>query len=222
MQPAATSGHASLAPGELALIDALRRRDEQAFVKIVDLYHPSLLRLARFYLQNRTHAEEVVQETWLGVLQGIDRFEARSSLKTWIFHILMNRAKTRAVREGRWVTFSSLEVDADSAEPAVDPSRFLGADHPQWPGHWAAPPQSWGADPDKQLLAGEAREQLQKAIATLPPNQREVITLRDVEQWSSEEVCNVLGITETNQRVLLHRARSRVRTALETYFTKGK
>jgi RNA polymerase sigma-70 factor (ECF subfamily) len=203
---------------ELRWLEALRRGDEAAFVALLDRYHASLLRLAMLYVSNRAVAEEVVQETWLGVLQGLSRFEARSSLKTWIFHILMNRAKTRAQREGRSVPFSALANPQDEPdEPAVDPDRFLPADHPRWPHHWASPPQSWGDLPEERLLAQETRAHIQQAIDALPASQREVIALRDVEGWSAGEVCNVLGLSEANQRVLLHRARSKVRRTLEQY-----
>jgi len=201
------------------LIDGLIRRDEAAFVSLVRRYQGALLRLALIYARTRAVAEEIVQETWLGVLQGIERFERRSSFKTWLFRILVNRARTRGEREGRTVPFSALGDSAlEPAEPAVDPERFLEATHPQWAFHWAVPPKSWGSSPEEQLLARETIDLVHRAIAGLPPAWREVITLRDVEGWTSEEVCNVLGITETNQRVLLHRARSRVRGALESHF----
>ena len=162
-------------------------------------------------------AEEVAQEAWLGVLTGIDRFEERSSLRTWILRILVNRARTRRERERRSVPFSSL-VDAEAArdEPAIDPDRFLGPDHRRWPGHRAAAPSAWRGG-EERLLAREARGVIAAAIDGLPAGQRTVISLRDVEGWGPEEVCNALGITETNQRVLLHRARSRVRAALDDY-----
>ncbi len=206
-------------PEDLRLVAALRKRDEAAFSELVDTYHSALLRLAMIYMPSRGVAEEVVQETWLGVLQGVDRFEGRSSLKTWIFRILINRAKTKSQREGRSIPFSQLfDPDSDTGEPAVDPERFLPPSHAEWPGHWAAPPQSWGDDPEKLAMTGETMECLRQAVAQLPASQREVITLRDIEQWDSEEVCNALGISETNQRVHLHRARSRVRRALEEKF----
>jgi RNA polymerase sigma-70 factor (ECF subfamily) len=170
------------------------------------------------YVRERVVAEEVAQEIWLGVLQGIHRFEGRSSLKTWIFHILTNRAKTHGQREGRTIPFSAVwNPDDDPDEMAVDPQRFLPADHPRWPGHWASFPNRWDAIPEEHLLSQETRAVLQSAIDRLPPSQREVISLRDVEGWTSDEVCNVLGISKTNQRVLLHRARSKVRRALEQY-----
>ena len=205
--------------GEAQLIDALKRRDEAAFVQLVRRYQGPLLRLALVYARSRAVAEEIVQETWLGVLQGIERFERRSSFKTWLFRILVNRARTRGEREGRTVPFSALgDAALEPVEPAVASERFLGPDHPEWPLHWAVPPKSWGASPEEQLLRRETLELVGQAIAALPPAWREVITLRDVEGWTTEEVCNVLGISETNQRVLLHRARSRVRGALERHF----
>jgi RNA polymerase sigma-70 factor, ECF subfamily len=195
------------------LIAALKRRDEAAFVQVVAQYQGAMLRLALVYVRSRAIAEEVVQEAWLGVLRGLDQFEGRSSFKTWLFRIVVNRAKTRSAREGRTIPFSAL-----TDEPAVPADRFLGPDHPEWPSHWAVPPRSWGASADERLQARETMGLIESALATLPPAQREVITLRDVEGVSSEEVCNILEISETNQRVLLHRARSRVRAALERHF----
>lgn len=194
---------------ETDLIAALKRRDEAAFVQVVARYQGPMLRLALVYARSRAVAEEIVQEAWLGVLRGLDEFEGRASFKTWLFRIVVNRAKTRAEREERTVPFSE--------GPAVPAERFLGADDPEWPGHWAVPPQSWGAAADAQLQSRETMHLIEAAIAALPRSQREVITLRDVDGASSEEVCNVLGLTETNQRVLLHRARSRVRAALERH-----
>jgi RNA polymerase sigma-70 factor (ECF subfamily) len=195
---------------EHELVERLRRRDESAFMELVELYGPSMLRVARSFVRSPAAAEEVVQDAWLGVLRGIDRFEERSSLKTWIFRILVNTAKTRGVREARTVPFSELGGD----EPAVEPERFFGPDHPHFPGGWASPPHEW---PAERLEAKETRELIERTIAELPPQQREVITLRDVEGFTAEETCNALGLTETNQRVLLHRARSRVRRALERH-----
>ncbi len=210
------------ADDEAQLIDALRRHDEAAFVQLVERYQGPLLRLALVYAGSRAVAEDVVQDTWLGVLQGIHKFEGRSSFKTWLFRILVNRARTRAEREGRTLPFSALgDATIESGESAVPAHRFLGATDPQWPHHWASPPKAWGGSPEDQLLARETLDLIALEIARLPPAQREVITLRDVEGWSAEEACNVLGITETNQRVLLHRARSRVRGALESHFDPG-
>jgi len=195
------------------VVDALRAGDEDAFREFTRMHHASLLRVAQIYVPTRAVAEEVVQETWLAVLEGIDRFEGRSSLKTWIFRILANRAKTRAERERRTIPFSALQPDR-VPEPALDPERFRDSEDGRWPGHWSTPPQPW---PEDKLLAAETREKLAQAIETLPASQRAVISLRDLEGWSADEVCNALELSETNQRVLLHRARSKVRNALEEY-----
>lgn len=202
------------------LIELLRRGDEAAFIVLIDSYHKAMLRLATIFVTRPMVAEEVVQETWMAVLEGLPRFEGRSSLKTWIFRILTNRAKTRAVREGRSVPFASFaDAQSDDDESAVDPDRFRppGA---KWVGGWVSFPAIWEAQPEERALTMETRAYLEKAIEALPPNQREIITLRDVEGWSSEETCSLLGISEGNQRVLLHRARSKVRNALEKYFTE--
>lgn len=206
------------ASDETGLLDALRGGDEAAFVALVERHTPMLLRLARMYVADPAAAEEVVQETWLGVLNGLDRFEARSSLKTWIVHILMNRARSRAIRDGRTVPFSTLSDGMHGPpEPAVPADRFRPADDPLWPGHWKEAPRSWGDDPEQRLLGREMQDHIRRAIDGLPPSQREVIVLRDVQGWTADDVCNALNISETNQRVLLHRARSRVRRALEGY-----
>jgi RNA polymerase sigma-70 factor (ECF subfamily) len=208
-------------PDEQRLVEALRAGDERAFEALIERYHRSLLRLALMYVPSRAVAEEVVQETWLGVLQGLPRFEGRSSLKTWIFRILTNRARTRGQRESRSIPFSAAwSPEADSDEPAVEADRFLPLEH-QSAGHWVSRPRDWNVLPEERLLSRETRDQIQQAIDALPGSQREVITLRDVEGWSSEEVCNVLEISETNQRVLLHRARSKVRHALEHYLDRS-
>ena len=205
------------APEETALVAALRRRDERAFAALLERYHAALVRLAAVYVRDRGVAEEVAQEIWIGVLEGIDRFQGRSSLKTWIFRILTNKAKTRGERESRTRPISALAGGRDEAAPSVDPSRFLDSSHPVWPGHWASPPASWDALPERTLEARETLAIIRRTIESLPPTQAEVITLRDVEGWRSEEVCAVLGLSEANQRVLLHRARSKVRRALEEY-----
>jgi RNA polymerase sigma-70 factor (ECF subfamily) len=201
---------------EMRLVDGLRAGDEAAFVELMRQYGASMLRIAQLYVRSRAVAEEVVQEAWLAVFKGIGRFEGRSSLKTWLYRILTNTAKTRAVREGRSVPFSALGGDDDDG-PAVDPDRFLGPEE-RFPGHWSAPPSSWG-EPDERLIAAETLDVMKAEIEKLPPAQALVITMRDIEGFSSEEVCNALDITETNQRVLLHRARSRVRRALEEYLS---
>jgi RNA polymerase sigma-70 factor (ECF subfamily) len=211
------SAEPSLAPEqspleERRLVEALRTGDETAFARLVDEYGATMLRVARLYTSTAAVAEEVVQETWVGVIKGIERFESRSSLKTWIFRILTNTAKTRGVREGRSIPFASLA--AEQGAPAVDPERFLG-DDTGFPGHWAEPPQRWeGA---ARLLERETLDVIERTIAELPPAQAIVITMRDVAGFGSEDVCNALEISETNQRVLLHRARSKVRRALEEY-----
>jgi RNA polymerase sigma-70 factor, ECF subfamily len=202
---------------ELRLVAALRSGDESAFETLIERYHRSLLRLAMLYVPSHAVAEEVAQETWLGVLQGLGRFEGRSSLKTWIFRILTNRAKTRGQREGRSIPFSSAwSAETDPGEPALEADRFLPPTHED-AGWWVSYPRDWRELPEDRLLSRETRAQIQAAVDALPASQREVITLRDLEGWSSEEVCNVLSISESNQRVLLHRARSKVRRALEQY-----
>jgi RNA polymerase sigma-70 factor, ECF subfamily len=199
---------------EASLVNLLRQRDEMAFTQIVEQYHPSLVRLAQIYVQDSTMAEEVVQETWLAVLHGLDRFKARSSLKTWIFTILTNKAKTRGQREKRSIVFSDLE-NADSDSPTVDPKRFRAEG--KWENHWVAGPRPWEDIPEGSMLHAEAMRLVREAIDALPENQRLVITLHDRDELPSDEICNVLGISETNQRVLLHRARAKVRQALEDY-----
>jgi RNA polymerase sigma-70 factor (ECF subfamily) len=167
---------------------------------------------------SRAVAEEVVQDTWVGVINGIDRFEGRSSLKTWIYRILLNNARTRGKRERRTLPFSYFRRRAEEGgdEPAVEPARFQGRRGAE-PGAWASPPVEWEA-PEEKLATAEARQVMLEAIAALPPRQREVITLRDIQGFSAEEARNALGVKETNQRVLLHRARSKVREALERYY----
>jgi RNA polymerase sigma-70 factor (ECF subfamily) len=195
------------------LVQRLRDGDESAFVELIDRYGAMMLRVAQMYVRDRGTAEEVVQETWLAVLNGIDRFEERSSLKTWLFRILTNRAKTRGQRDGRMVPFSALAGASDEPDPSVDPDRFFGPDSPH-PGAWAAPPVAW---PQEKLLENETLGVIEMAIDELPEAQRDVILLRDVDGWTPTEVSDALGITDGNQRVLLHRARSRVRAALERH-----
>jgi RNA polymerase sigma-70 factor (ECF subfamily) len=198
-----------VAADELRLVDGLRAGDEAVLAALVRSYGPSMLRVARLYVRSRAVAEEVVQDAWIGVLNGSARFEGRSSLKTWIFRILANTAKTRAAKEGRTVPFSAL----DPYEPSVDADRFRGPDD-AYPGHWATPPASL---PEERVVAAETLALVEAEIQKLPPAQALVITMRDVEGFTSEDVCNALAISETNQRVLLHRARSKVRSALEDY-----
>jgi RNA polymerase sigma-70 factor, ECF subfamily len=185
------------------LLGRLRAGDEQAFVVLVRRHHAAMLRLACGYVPSVAVAEEVVQDTWLGVLRGLGGFEGRSSFRTWLLRILVNRARTTGARERR-------SVPVGDPEPAVDPSRFDDT------GHWAAPPERWAEEADRRLDAAKLAGRLRSAIDDLPDRQREVVTLRDIEGLSSEQVCSVLEISEGNQRVLLHRGRSRLRQFLET------
>jgi RNA polymerase sigma-70 factor, ECF subfamily len=199
------------------LVERLRAGDEEAFMDLVARWSPSMLRVARMYVPTQAVAEDVVQETWLGVLNGIDRFEGRSSLRTWVFSILVNRARTRGERERRTVPFASLaRQEGDEEFAAVDADRFVGRG--DGAGSWAAPPVRWWEEPERALDSAEAVERIEAEIAKLPETQRLVITMRDVEGMSSEEVRSALEISETNQRVLLHRARAKVRAALEDYY----
>ena len=205
---------------ERVLVDGLRRGDEAAFSWLFDRYDGSLRRLARTYVSTAASADEVVGETWLAVIKGIDRFEGRSSVSTWIYRILANIARTRGVREQRSIPFSSAAGALDDGDgPVVDPGRFRprGAEAA---GSWAAPPVAWDDEPEARLTSRETLAAVQAAIEALPPAQREVITLRDIEGWTAEEARNALELSETNQRVLLHRARAKVRRALESYFEK--
>ena len=211
----------TLLASERELVEALRRGDETAFLELVNKYQRSMVRIAMNYVSDSAVAEEVVQETWAGVLSGLGRFEGRSSLKTWIFRILTNRAKTRAERERRSIPISDLEAEIGEDEPAVEPNRFLHADHPKWAHHWASFPLRWEFSAEDRVLSREVLSCIQQAMDGLSPSQRTVITLRDIEEWTSEEVCNIFSLSETNQRVLLHRARSKVRRALELYFQTG-
>ena len=217
-QPATSGGPP---PDEAALIAALRRGDEAAFMRLVEQYQTAMVRLAQVYVGDLSVAEEVAQDAWLSALKNLDRFEARSSFKTWLFHILVNGAKTRGQRERRSMPFSALGEPADpdgDAGPSVAPERFMGEDG-AFAGGWLSPPASWEQLPEDRIASQETRACVLEAIARLPQNQASVIHLRDVEGYSAEEVCDLLGIGATNQRVLLHRARSRVRQALETYLS---
>jgi RNA polymerase sigma-70 factor (ECF subfamily) len=206
---------------EMTLLNLLRQRDEMAFTQLVEQYHPSLVRLARLFVQDEAVAEEISQETWLAVLQGLRHFEGRSSLKTWLFTILMNKAKTRSRRENRSLVFSDLDDSsaAFEAAPTVDPERFKHAAAGKGTDHWStgSEPASWAGIPEDSLLSSETLDLIHQTIDRLPPNQRSVISLHDVEELSSQEICNILEISETNQRVLLHRARAKVRQVLEDY-----
>jgi RNA polymerase sigma-70 factor, ECF subfamily len=200
------------------LVAAIRAGDEAAFAGLVEELTPALMRLALAHVPSRAIAEDVVQDTWVAVIRGIDRFEGRSALRTWIFQILLNIARTRGKREKRTLPFAALRNRAEEGrdEPAVDADRFQGR-RGEYPGHWSRPPSEWDS-PVERLAQGEARDALLEAIADLPPRQRDVITLRDVLGYSADEARNALDLSETNQRVLLHRARSKVRGALERYF----
>jgi RNA polymerase sigma-70 factor (ECF subfamily) len=209
------SPDASESPAEVAAeereLSALRAGDEAAFLALVNRYHGAMLRVASMYVKSRASAEEVVQDAWLGVLKGLHLFEGRSSLKSWIFRILVNCAKTRGVRDAIAVPMSSLADASEEVGPSVSPDRFL-EDGERWAGHWAQPPEPW---PDARVESSEMVALVREALETLPEAQRTVMTLRDVDGWESAEVCELLGISEGNQRVLLHRARSKVRGYLE-------
>jgi RNA polymerase sigma-70 factor, ECF subfamily len=204
---------------ERELVAALRRGDREAFAEIVNAWSPALLRLARLHVPSHAVAEEVVQETWLAVVRGLKRFEERASLRTWVTSILLNQARTHGHRERRTLPFAALRRRDEEGrdEPAVDPDRFQrpGDERPGW---WANPPARWG-DPEAWIDDEHTRALLLGTIASLPPRQREVVTLRDVLGWSEAEVCTVLGVTAGNERVLLHRARSKVRAALERHLS---
>src|SRR5918995_4930574 len=182
------------ATDERALIEQIRAGDERAFAALVDEYSPSLLGVAMNRVSSRAVAEEVVQETWVGVMRGLDRFEGRSSLRSWIFAILRNTAISKGEREQRTIPMSSLGADFEDEELGLEPDRFLGPNHDLYPGHWALGPTSWPL-PDEGLLAGETKEVIVEAINELPPSQRTVITLRDVEGWDSDDVCEMLNIS---------------------------
>lgn len=209
LEPPSASRTVEAAPEERELA-ALRSGDEAAFLALVNRHHRAMLQVAGLYVRSRAVAEDVVQEAWLGVLKGLHLFEGRSTLKAWIFRILVNCAKTRGVQEHRTVPMSSLEPSPEG-EPSVPAERFRGEED-RWAGHWAEPPTPW---PDAQVESREMLTLVAEALETLPEAQRTVMSLRDVEGWESGEVCQLLGITEGNQRVLLHRARSKVRALLE-------
>ncbi|WP_283133211.1 RNA polymerase sigma factor [Rhizohabitans arisaemae] len=204
-------------PADEAVVARLREGDESMFARLLDLWSPGMLRVARAHVSTRESAEEVVQESWLSVVRGIDSFEGRSSLKTWVFRILANTAKNRGRRESRIVPWPGVLTEPPDEGPTVDPARFRGPDE-RAPGHWRAHPGLWPS-PENELVAAEARDRISKALEELPSRQRLVITLRDVHGYSSAEVCAILEISLANQRVLLHRARAGVRRRLEEYFT---
>jgi RNA polymerase sigma-70 factor (ECF subfamily) len=199
------------------LVARLQAGDEDAFAEVLAAWSPAMLRVARAHVSTQASAEEVVQDTWLAVITGLDGFEGRSSLRTWVFSILVNKAKTRGGKEGRTLPFSS--VAPEDAGPTVDPSRFQGEGEPH-PGGWRpdGAPRAWVPSPEDAAVAAEVRGLLAEAIDALPERQRVVITLRDVQGLTSAEVSEVLEISPENQRVLLHRARAKVRAALESYY----
>lgn len=206
----------SLANDEQQLLTRLRQRDEQAFDELVTKHHGALIRMAMGHVRDREVAEEVVQDTCMAVIESLDRFEARSSLRTWIFGIMIHKAKDRGVREKRHTTFSAFETFDDDQDEAVDPSRFHRSG--EWAGHWAVPPQPWDDQtPEKLLASQQAVQAMNRAIEVLPATLKEVLILRDVEGVEAKQVCEILKITETNLYVRLHRARERVRQAVETY-----
>lgn len=216
----ALSQSAAVVNGEVLLLARLRQRDEGAFDELVTRHHSALVRMALGYVAGREVAEEVVQDTWMAVIEGLGRFEGRSSLRTWIFGIMIHKAKDRGVREKRHTTFSSFESVDDDNDEAVDPSRFHQSG--KWTGHWAVPPQPWDDQtPEKLLASQQAVNAMNRAIEALPRNLKDVLILRDVEGVDAKEACEILEITETNLYVRLHRARERVRQAVEIYL-KGR
>jgi len=212
----AVSSQTSVENRDVALLTRLRQGDEGAFNELVTHHHSALIRMALGYVADREVAEEVVQDTWMAVIQGLDRYEGRSSLRTWIFGIMIHKAKDRGVREKRHVTFSSFESVDDEGDDMVDPFRFHQSG--EWAGHWAFPPQRWDDQtPEKLLASQQAVNAMNQAIEALPRTLKEVLILRDVEGVEAKEACEILKITETNLYVRLHRARERVRQAVEAY-----
>ena len=214
MPPESTIAPARTAGSDEQTLAALRTGDERAFRELFARSYPMMKRVARTYVASDAVAEEIVQETWMAIVTGIDRFEGRSALGTWIFSILTNQAKTQSAREKRAMPFSCV-APSPAEGPAVDPDRFQKDDE-AWPGHWATPPRPW-QKPERRLLSLEAREHLKAALAQLPDRQRLIVGLRDIDGQSAEEVCDLLGLSPENQRVLLHRGRARLRAVLEEY-----
>ena len=203
-------------PAQARLLDRLRGGDRAAFAELVDAWSPMLLRVALLHVSTRASAEEVVQETWLAVIRQLDRFEGRSSLRTWVFRILENQARSRGVREARAVPWSTAFGDVEDSAPTVDPARFRGSEDP-WAGGWTPKglPFRW---PEEAAMAAEIRRELGAALAELPDRQRTVVELRDVHGLTSDEVCERLGVSPGNQRILLHRGRARLRARLEDVY----
>jgi RNA polymerase sigma-70 factor (ECF subfamily) len=206
-------------PNDAEIVRRLRSGDEETFRILVEQWSPAMLRLARTFVGSAQSAEDAVQDAWVGVLRGLDAFEGRSSLRTWVFTILVNRSRTRGSREARTLPWSPLEPADDERRPTVDPARFQGPDG-RYPGHWTSlgTPQRWDEHPESSIVAREAVTLVASALEGLPPRQRVVVTLRDVDGLTSEETCGVLGLTPENQRVLLHRGRAAIRARLEDYY----
>lgn len=214
--PAPRVGHDEDWAGDEELVARLRAGDEKTFAAVVDDWSPMMIRVARTFVSTDASAQEIVQEAWLAIVRGLDRFEGRSSLRTWAFRILTNLGKTRGVRESRSVPWSSLPSGSGAT---VDQTRFRGPDD-EWPGHWTpvGKPRAWEPSPEDATLAGEIRREVAAALNGLPERQRTVVSLRDVHGLSADEVCDALGLSDANQRVLLHRGRARLREALEDYY----
>ena len=200
-----------------ALVTRLLAGDERAFEDVARAFYPRMLAVAQGYTRTRAAADEVVQEAWVGVLRALDRFEGRSSLRSWVLQIAADIARTRAVREARSVPVSAFELDVERPETAVEPERFRGPDDP-FPGHWRSYPTDWRRLPEQRLVSTETLELVKRAIDELPESRKIIITLRDVTGCSAAEVCDALGVSPEIQRVLLHRARARVRARLERQF----
>lgn len=204
-------------PDDAVIVARLRQRDESMFAVLIEAWSPGMLRAARAFVADEHAAQDVVQETWLGVLRGIAAFQGRSSVRTWAYRILLNRARSRGARDARTIPAGTFAPTSEDAGPTVGPDRFRGSEDP-YPGHWRSSPPAWPS-PEDEVLAGETQRQLAGALAGLPQRQRVVVTLRDVEGYTSEEVCDLLAVTAANQRVLLHRGRAALRAALECYLT---
>lgn len=214
----------ALSTDDERLLAGLHRRDEDAFRELLERYDPLLRRVARRFVSSDTAAAEAVSDTWVAVVRGIDRFEGRSSLRTWLVRVLTNQAIDRGVRESRQVPTADLDGSSSFEDDhgGFAPGAFRPPDAPVWPGHWASPPVDWATLPAERLEGAELLDQVRAAAAALPERQRLVFVLRDVEGWSAAEVADALELTEGNQRLLLHRARGKVRAALDAYLSDGE